>query len=104
MEDNMTEFTQRIIEAIRKIPYGNVASYGLIATMAGNPSGARQVARTLHTLTNTKKLQWHRIVNSKGEISMNKGRGYEEQRAFLESEGIIFDLKDRIPKNYFYKG
>lgn len=30
-------FTERVLEAIKKIPKGKVATYGLIAMMSGNP-------------------------------------------------------------------
>ena len=45
-------------------------TYGQIATLAGSPRGARQVVRVLHTLSEKYKLPWHRVINSKGEISI----------------------------------
>lgn len=52
-------FTERVVEAIKRIPKGKVATYGQIATKAGNPFGARQVVRVLHTLSEKHDLPWH---------------------------------------------
>ena len=42
-------FHEKVIDIIKKIPRGKVASYGQIAAYAGNPRAARQVVRTLHS-------------------------------------------------------
>jgi methylated-DNA-protein-cysteine methyltransferase-like protein len=83
-------FQQRIIALIKRIPRGKVATYGLIAAMAGNPRAARQVVRALHSSSSKHGLPWHRVINAKGLISLPHGAGYEEQRARLERERIIF--------------
>ncbi|MBD3258063.1 DNA methyltransferase, partial [candidate division GN15 bacterium] len=70
--------------------------YGQIATMAGDPRGARQVARALHSSSRKERLPWHRVVNSTGKISLPIGAGYEEQRARLEDEGVAPGIADRI--------
>lgn len=85
--DTFMERTRRII---RKVPKGKVATYGQIAALAGNPRAARQVVRVLHSCSDTDKLPWHRIVNSKGGISLQRGRGYELQQAMLKQEGVEF--------------
>jgi methylated-DNA-protein-cysteine methyltransferase-like protein len=81
---------------IRSIPEGRVAYYGQLAALAGRPGSARQVARLLHSSSRKYDLPWHRVVNSKGGISLPIGRGYERQRSLLESEGVVFGLHDRI--------
>jgi methylated-DNA-protein-cysteine methyltransferase-like protein len=88
--------SQRIKEVIKKIPGGKVATYGQIAAMAGNPLAARQVVRILHSSSRKEKLPWHRVINSKGRISLQPGFGYEEQKALLTKEGVGFDEKDTI--------
>ena len=47
------------------------------------------------------KLPWHRIINAKGLISLPKSRGYEEQKALLQGEGVYFDEKDRVDLEKF---
>lgn len=89
-------FTQRVKNVIRKVPRGKVATYGQIASYAGNPRGARQVVRILHTSSGKERLPWHRIVNRQGRIALKPGYGYEIQRELLRKEGIRFDENDAI--------
>jgi len=71
-------------------------TYGLVAAMAGNPRAARQVARILHSSSRKHGLPWHRVINSRGTISLPRGNGYEEQKEMLLSEGIVFRHDDTI--------
>lgn len=87
---------QRIKDIIKSIPEGKVASYGQIATFAGNPRAARQVVRVLHACSGADDLPWHRVVNSKGTISLKPGHGYETQKRLLKKEGVRFSLYDQI--------
>ena len=97
-------FTNSAVRVIKKIPKGKVATYGQIAAMAGNPRAARQVVWLLNTHSEKEKLPWHRVVNSKGSISLKPGHGYEMQRAMLEDEGIIFGINDKIDfKRFLWK-
>jgi len=95
MTENET-FTQKVKDIIKKIPPGKVATYGQIAAYAGNPRGARQVAWVLHSSSRKDNLPWHRVVNSKGGISLKPNYGYEIQKQLLEKEGITFDSDDTI--------
>jgi methylated-DNA-protein-cysteine methyltransferase-like protein len=88
--------TQRIKAVIKKIPRGKVATYGQIATCAGNPRAARLVIWVLNSSSQKDKLPWHRVVNSKGKISLKPGHGYEIQKELLQKEGVEFDEKDTI--------
>lgn len=94
-------FNQQVIALIKNILRGKVATYGQIAAMVGNPRGARQVVRTLHSSSLKEKLPWHRVVNAKGQISLKPGSGYEQQKAILENEGISFDERGTIDLNRF---
>jgi methylated-DNA-protein-cysteine methyltransferase-like protein len=94
-------FTQKIIETIRAIPEGCVTTYGLVAALAGNRRGARQVVRVLHTSSRTENLPWHRVVNREGRISLGKLQGYDEQKRLLLAEGVRFDATDRIDLDRF---
>lgn len=64
----MNPFTEKVIEHIKAVPYGRVATYGQIAKLAGNPRSARQVSRILHTMSKKHNLPWHRIINAQGKI------------------------------------
>ena len=92
--------SEKIIQTIKRIPKGKVATYGQIAGMAGNSRASRLVAWTLNS-SKSKNLPWHRVINSQGTISLKRGHGYEEQRKLLESEGIVFDENDKIDLKRF---
>lgn len=95
-----SEFSQAIVETIGSIPEGRVATYGHVAARAGNPRGARTVVWLLHS-SSGEELPWHRVVNSKGTISLAPGSGYELQRQLLEAEGVEFDDRGRIDLGRF---
>jgi len=92
----MTDFTEKVIAVITSIPYGRVATYGNIAAAAGNPRGARQVARILHSCSSSYQLPWHRVVSSNGQISLPEGAGREEQASMLSGEGVEIPRSLRI--------
>jgi methylated-DNA-protein-cysteine methyltransferase-like protein len=89
-------FSNRAKQAIRDIPYGKIATYEQIAAFAGNHRAARQVAWLLHSSSRKDNLPWHRVINSRGSISLPIGGGFEEQKVLLEGEGIHVDETGRI--------
>jgi methylated-DNA-protein-cysteine methyltransferase-like protein len=99
----LTPFTQKALCVIKNIPEGKVLTYGKAAARAGKPSGARQISRLLHSMSSKHDLPWHRIINSKGKISLKPTQGYELQKALLESEGVKFSSNDTIDlKSYLW--
>jgi methylated-DNA-protein-cysteine methyltransferase-like protein len=92
----------RIYSMVRRIPKGRVATYGQIARLVGIPRQARQIGYALAALRDHPPVPWHRVVNSKGEISQRSESGFEErQRLLLEREGVVFDLNGRISLSRF---
>jgi len=97
-------FHGRAVKIIKRIPRGRVATYGQIAALAGNPRAARMVVRVLHACSEKERLPWHRVINSRGTISLKRHEGYELQKAMLTDEGIEFADGDRIDlKRYLWK-
>ena len=93
----MNRTYSRIYRAVRRIPRGRVATYGQIAVLAGLEGHARQVGYALHSLPGTIRIPWHRVINSKGEVSARSGDdSHELQRLLLEGEGVRFDAKGRV--------
>jgi methylated-DNA-protein-cysteine methyltransferase-like protein len=90
------EFEERVKTLIRAIPCGKVATYAQIASLAGNYRAARQVARVLHASSDKEHLPWQRVINSRGGISLRRGRGFEAQRRLLKSEGVPVDRAGRV--------
>lgn len=97
----------RILAVARRVPVGRVATYGQVATLAGEPRRARLVGRVMATLSAGSDVPWQRIVNGRGEISARGGgrglpglaEGY--QRHLLEEEGVVFDRRGRIDLERF---
>ena len=98
----MTKFTEDVLDIIRMIPPGKVMTYGQIAAYANNPRGARQVSRILHSMSSTHSLPWHRVINSKGSISLTGEAGFI-QGAMLSEEGIIVINKKIDLKKHLFK-
>ena len=81
--------TKSIYEAVKKIPYGRVATYGMIAEMAGNKKMSRAVGNALHRNPDPDNIPCFRVVNSKGELSGEFAFGGKDAQAkLLRAEGI----------------
>lgn len=91
-----TETSERIIEAIKRIPRGRVSSYGRVAALAGIRNGARAVVRLLHSSSAAQGLPWHRLLRKDGHIALPPGGGAELQRALLEKEGVVVSPSGKV--------
>ena len=48
-------------------------------------------------LSDDDQVPWHRVINSRGEISLRKdGQADTEQRRLLQAEGVVFDRRGRV--------
>ncbi len=94
----MENFTERAVAIIQAIPPGHVMTYGQVALEAGNPRGARQISRILHSMSAKNELPWHRIINAQGGISTpdNAEEKGNTQRQRLIAEGVQFNANGRI--------
>jgi len=95
------EFEEKAKDAIRGIPRGKVATYAQVAALAGNYRAARQVVRVLHSSSEKNRLPWYRVINSRGGISLRRGRGFEEQSRLLLREGVRVSRLGRIDLGEF---
>ena len=81
--------SKRIYDAVKKIPYGCVATYGQVAEAAGDKKMARAVGNALHNNPDPDNIPCYRVVNSKGELSGEFAfGGAGAQGKLLEAEGI----------------
>jgi len=95
----MNTFTEQAIKVIVSVPAGKVLTYGQVARLAGSPRAARQVGWLLNSMSDKYKMPWHRIINSKGEISLRDPESAFIQKMLLESEGIsVIDHKISLKK------
>ena len=87
---------KRIYDIVRKIPPGCVSTYGQIAAIA-DAATPRVVGYAMAAVPVGSGVPWHRVINSKGEISIRRtGSGHDEQRKLLEAEGVVFNDKGRV--------
>jgi methylated-DNA-protein-cysteine methyltransferase-like protein len=91
-------FAKSVLEVVRAIPEGFVATYGDVATWVGRARAARAVGSVLRGLSEHQPdVPWHRVINAKGMISMGGTPNRAlRQRNLLQSEGIRFDRKGRL--------
>lgn len=78
-------FPARVFAAVRRIPRGRVASYGLVAELAGSPRAARQVGRVMRL---GHGLPWWRVLAKDGRIVIQDPEYRFAQHAKLEAEGV----------------
>lgn len=79
-----------IWNVVAQIPRGSVATYGQVAEQAGLPGNARLVGYALHALPRASNIPWHRVINSRGEISFPKQTSmFRKQQRLLKDEGVL---------------
>lgn len=88
MGENMNAY-QKIYEVVKQIPKGQVATYGQVAALAGNPRWARVVGYALHVNPDPEGIPCYRVVNREGRLSDAFAfGGVNRQKSLLESEGV----------------
>lgn len=93
----ISDFTKSVLEQIKSIPYGRVATYKQIAELAGKPHGSRGVAWILKSCSTKYKLPWHRVLSSQGKISFERGsHNFRDQKRKLENEGVVIQPDGRL--------
>jgi O-6-methylguanine DNA methyltransferase len=82
-----TEFAQRVLTVVRRIPVGKVATYGDVAALAGRPGAARAVGNVMKDCGRP-DVPCHRVIAAGGKLG---GYGGHEslKRALLIAEGIV---------------
>ena len=104
--ENTNYFYKKVYLTVSRIPYGKVATYRQIAELNFKYGGARQVGWALKRLKLPSIVPWHRVINSKGEITMSVSRNGTDwmQKELLMNEGIKFNEKMKINiKKYLLK-
>ncbi len=94
-----TAFEQAVYDFLLTIPKGKVATYAQIAKALGNSNLCRAVGNALHKNPEPDKYPCYKVVNSKGQLAKNFALGIDEQKRWLEKDGIAVvdwkvDLRD----------
>ncbi len=90
MPNPNAELAIQILNVVKLIPYGKVATYGQVAKLAGLPKHARMVGRVLKYLDNEQAIPWHRVINAQGRFSVVElnAQGMNKQQQLLLQEGV----------------
>ncbi len=93
---------EKIYKVVLTIPKGKVATYGQVASLAGNARWARVVGYALHNNPAPGVIPCHRVVNREGKPAQAFAFGGEEaQRKLLIEEGITFQKDGTIDLNKY---
>lgn len=82
-----TDFRRRVLSVVRRIPPGQVATYGDVAAAAGRPRAWRAVGNIMRTCTAT-SVPCHRVIAAGGRIG-GYGGNLEMKRALLRAESVL---------------
>ena len=83
------DFYKKVYKVVRKIPFGQVTTYGAIAKFIGSPSSSRVVGWALNSSHNDSSIPAHRVVNRNGLLTgKHHFFGHDLMKQLLENEGI----------------
>ncbi|WP_145413649.1 methylated-DNA--[protein]-cysteine S-methyltransferase [Paenibacillus xylanexedens] len=82
-----TEFQQEVWKALGQVPYGEIRTYGDIATAIGRPSAVRAVGAANGANPIPVLLPCHRIIGANRKLTGFRG-GLEMKRRLLDIEHI----------------
>jgi len=88
-----TEFTSRVLNACRRISYGETLTYGELARAAGGPGAARAVGNCMACNRVPLIIPCHRVVRAGGQVGpYSAAGGSATKRRLLEMEGALHFL------------
>ena len=77
-----------MLTELAKVPYGQTATYGELASRAGNPRAPRAVGMVMNRNRIPIVLPCHRIVGASGQL-VGYGGGLERKERLLRLEGAL---------------
>jgi methylated-DNA-[protein]-cysteine S-methyltransferase len=82
------DFGRAVLEELARVPYGELTTYGTLASRAGRPRAARAVGTVMNRNPVPIVLPCHRVVGSTGSLVGYAG-GLDRKRTLLELEGAL---------------
>lgn len=83
-------FVRSVYEVVRRIPRGQVLSYGEVAEAAGKPGAARAVGNAMARNPICLFIPCHRVVASNGLGGFGGDGGLAQKRLLLGLEGLRY--------------
>ena len=81
-------FGRAVLEELRRVPFGEVTTYGTLAQRAGRPRAARAVGMVMNRNPVPIVLPCHRVVGSTGAL-VGYGGGLDRKQWLLGLEGAV---------------
>lgn len=97
--EGLNPFRKSVLLALAKVPAGRAVSYSRLAELAGCPGAARAAGTVMAGNPLPLALPCHRVVRSDGSLG-GFGGGLKMKRQLLEMEGVEFDEKGRVRKEF----
>jgi methylated-DNA-[protein]-cysteine S-methyltransferase len=86
--DWCTPFQRAALDALRSIPYGETATYGEVAALAGYPNAQRALGSVCASNRFGLFVPCHRVVGADG-LGSYGSLGLDYKRRLLELEGVV---------------
>lgn len=83
----MTEFQDRVLRLVSRVPRGRVTTYKELARALGKPRAYRAVANALVRNPRPVEIPCHRVVRSDGKVG-GYSLGTEQKAVLLNEEGV----------------
>ncbi|HZH30144.1 MAG TPA: MGMT family protein [Pyrinomonadaceae bacterium] len=91
---NAPGYNERVFEIVRRIPAGQVMTYGQLAELLGEGYTARTVGFVMNKADES--VPWHRVINAQGGCSTGRVLlPMNKQQRLLEAEGVEFNARER---------
>jgi methylated-DNA-[protein]-cysteine S-methyltransferase len=84
----LADFNRRVLRELGRVPYGEVVTYGELASRAARPRAARAVGTVMNRNPLPIVLPCHRVVGANGKL-VGYGGGLERKEALLRLEGAL---------------
>ncbi len=82
-----SDFAVAVLQALQRVPYGTIVSYGELAALAGRPGAARAVGRVVGANRTPILIPCHRVIGSTGKlVGFSAAGGLETKSWLLEFE------------------
>jgi methylated-DNA-[protein]-cysteine S-methyltransferase len=82
------EFNRRVLGELARVPYGEVVTYGELASRAARPRAARAVGTVMNRNPIPIVLPCHRVIGANGKL-VGYGGGLHRKEALLRLEGAL---------------
>ena len=81
-------FSQRVLEAVRRIPRGKTLTYQEVARLSGRPRAYRAVGNILNKNRDFKNIPCHRVIRSDGKVGGYALGSKKKEELLIKEKGI----------------